>query len=130
MRFCWLSGSWEKLPEVYVPLLRYPSQDVGYMVLDMSTDAKPDKHMLAFESLKDAQMAKRVYQKFVRAVMHVIPMNPNQLKQIVKAERLSTTVYKPGQLRVETGMTQQEFSQAAHLAGPGFESLQEELLSQ
>lgn len=128
-----VAGNWETLTTVWVPMLRYQDQSIGYMMVDMAYTEESQMHILAFESRKDAEAAKNLYQANIdprEALVGVVPMKPDKLKEVAEYDRSSITVYRPGQLKLKPGMTERDLAGAAAGTGSAFESMQEEVLSQ
>ena len=119
---------------VCVPMIRYRDQSIGYMMVDMAPHlaAETQMHMIAFESRRDAEAVRHLYQANIdsdEAIVHVVGMSPAKLKEVADHDVHSISVYKPGQLKVKPGMTANDLAGAAAAAGSGSGFVPEEVLS-
>lgn len=124
-----VAGSWERLPVVYVPMVRYRDQSYSFLNIDMAPHiaVETQMHLMAFESRKDAEAIRLVFQANIdehEAAVHVVPMQPDRVKFEAQNAGYGIYVYQPGQLKVRPGMTDDDLAQAATAA-----AMQEEVMS-
>lgn len=99
-----------------MPVVSYRDGTTGYLTADLGFGESSEKHMLAFESRRDAEAVQLLFQanmdEHVTRV-HVIPMNPEQLSGSASEHELAVAVYSPGQLQLKPGMTTDQIGEAA-----------------
>jgi len=99
-----------------VPVIRYRDGSTGFVTADLGYGNSADKHMLAFESRRDAEEVQYLFQANTNehtAMVRVVPMKPDQILETASSNEMGVAVYAPGQLQLKPGMTVDQIGEAA-----------------